>query len=83
MAARFVIITEEEIAKIFNFRKNIPKRLKKTTKYDLKIFQGKIKLYQFLFERKTGFVAMRHNSWSEIYVSKLFITKKNTKNSFI
>ena len=40
MAARFAVVTEEEIAKIKE--DNIPKKPKQATKYGLKIFQGKI-----------------------------------------
>ena len=40
MAARFAVVTEEEIAKIKE--DSIPKNPKQATKYGLKIFQGKI-----------------------------------------
>ena len=40
MAARFAVVTEEEIAKIKE--DSIPKKTKQATKYGLKIFQGKI-----------------------------------------
>jgi hypothetical protein len=40
MAARFAVVTEEEIAKIKE--DSIPKKNKPATKYGLKIFQGKI-----------------------------------------
>ena len=40
MAARFTVVTEEEIAKIKE--DSIPKKPKQATKYGLKIFQGKI-----------------------------------------
>jgi hypothetical protein len=40
MAARFAVVTEEEIAKIKE--DSIPKKPKQATKYGLKIFQGKI-----------------------------------------
>ena len=52
MAARFAVVTEEEIAKIKE--DSIPKKPKQATKYGLKIFQGKIyiKLYVLLFGKK-------------------------------
>jgi hypothetical protein len=40
MAARFAIVTEEEIAQIKE--NSIPKKTKEATKYGVKIFQGKI-----------------------------------------
>jgi hypothetical protein len=40
MAARFAVVTEQEIAKIKE--DSIPKKPKQVTKYGLKIFQGKI-----------------------------------------
>ena len=48
MAARFAVVTEEEIAKIKE--DSIPKKPKQATKYGLKIFQGK--LYVLLFGKK-------------------------------
>jgi hypothetical protein len=51
MAARFTVVTEEEISKIKE--DSIPKKPKQATKYGLKIFQGKtIKLYVLLFGKK-------------------------------
>ena len=38
MAARFAVVTEEEIAKIKE--DSIPEKTKKATKYGLKIFRG-------------------------------------------
>jgi CRISPR/Cas system type I-B associated protein Csh2 (Cas7 group RAMP superfamily) len=61
MAARFAVVTEEEIAQIKE--DSIPKKPKQATKYGLKIFQGKI--LNFYLE-KTGFVATRHKAVSEI-----------------
>ena len=40
MAARFAVVTEEEIAQIKE--DSIPKKNKQATKYGLKVFQGKI-----------------------------------------
>ena len=40
MAARFAVVTEEEIAKIKE--DSIPKKKQQARKYGLKIFQGKI-----------------------------------------
>ena len=40
MAARFAVVTEEEIAKIKE--DSIAKKPKQATKYGLKLFQGKI-----------------------------------------
>ena len=40
MAARFTVVTDEEIANIKE--DSIPKNPKQATKYGLKIFQGKI-----------------------------------------
>jgi hypothetical protein len=52
MAARFAVVTEEEIAKIKE--DSIPKKPKQATKYGLKIFQGKILNFGkfFLFGKK-------------------------------
>ena len=67
MAARFTVVTEEEIAKIKE--DSIPKKPKQATKYGLKIFQGKIlnfiSLRAFIW-KKTGVVATRHRAVSEI-----------------
>ena len=51
MAARFAVVTEEEIAKIKE--DSIPKKPKQATKYGLKIFQGKILNFTcFYLEKK-------------------------------
>jgi hypothetical protein len=67
MAARFAVVTEEEIAKIKE--DSIPKKPKQATKYGLKIFQGKIlnfiSIRAFIW-KKTGLVATRHRAVSEI-----------------
>ena len=57
MAARFAVVTEEEIAKIKE--DSIPKKPKQATKYGLKIFQGKILNFTCFYLEKTGFVATR------------------------
>lgn len=53
MAARFAVVTEEEIEKIKE--DSIPQKTKEVTKYGVKIFQGK--MFSFFLSRKTGFVA--------------------------
>jgi hypothetical protein len=60
MAARFAVVTEEEIAKIKE--DSIPKNPKKATKYGLKIFQGKILNLTCFYLEKTGLVATRHRA---------------------
>ena len=69
MAARFTVVTEEEIAsskkKIFK-EDSIPKNPKQATKYGLKIFQGKILNFTCFYLEKTGLVATRHRAVSEI-----------------
>ena len=64
MAARFAVVTEEEIAKIKE--DSIPKKPKQATKYGLKIFQGKILNLRAFIWKKTGLVATRHRAVSEI-----------------
>jgi hypothetical protein len=64
MAARFTVVTEEEIAKIKE--DSIPKKPKQATKYGLKIFQGKILNFTCFYLEKSGLVATRHRSVSEI-----------------
>ena len=65
MAARFAVVTEEEIAKIKEH--SIPKNPKQATKYGLKIFQGKIlNFIRAFIWKKTGLVATRHRAVSEI-----------------
>ena len=51
MAARFAVVTEEEIAKIKE--DSIPKKPKQATKYGLKIFQGKILNFTCFYLRDT------------------------------
>lgn len=55
MAARFAVVTEEEIEKIKE--DSIPQKTKEATKYGVKIFQGKMFNLTFFLSRKTGFVA--------------------------
>ena len=50
MAARFTVVTEEEIAKIKE--DSIPKKPKQATKYGLKIFQGKILNFTCFYLKK-------------------------------
>ena len=64
MAARFAVVTEEEIAKIKE--DSIPKKPKQATKYGLKIFQGKILSFTCFYLEKAGLVATRHRAVSEI-----------------
>ena len=79
MAARFAKVTEEEIAKIIE--DSIPEKTKQSTKYGLKIFQGKIVNFTYFYLEKNW---LRRNAtqslvWDLSYVNKLFIMK-NTKN---
>ena len=64
MAARFAKVTEEEIAKIKE--DSILEKNKQSTKYGLKIFQGKIVNFTYFYLENTGFVATRHRALSEI-----------------
>jgi hypothetical protein len=57
MAARFAVVTEEEIAKIKE--DSIPKKPKQATKYGLKLFQGKILNFTCFYLEKSGLVATR------------------------
>ena len=66
MAARFAVVTEEEIAKIKE--DSIPKKPKQATKYGLKIFQGKILNFTCFYLEKTGLVATRHRAVSEFLI---------------
>ena len=69
MAARFAVVTEEEIAKIKE--DSIPKKPKQATKYGLKIFQGKILNFTCFYLEKTGYVATRHRVVSRCLRFKL------------
>jgi hypothetical protein len=64
MAARFAVVTEEEIAQIKE--DSIPKKNQTSYKIWFKIFQGQILNFTCFYLEITGFVATRHRAVSEI-----------------
>jgi hypothetical protein len=67
MAARFAVVTEQEIAKIKE--DSIPKKPKQATKYGLKIFQGKILNFTCFYLEKNC-PCLRFKFWKQTIYSE-------------